>query len=143
MVLTISNIRFHIRFIRNNANPYSVYKKPNPNTANPYSAYKKTNPNSFISYSVYKERNYSVPYIFGFGRIIRIRLIPNRREYLFFKIVWIRNSLQTPSEIKRINLLFWYFLIQIGMVYVYLRIFLLSFWPFWIKFSLFWRKNDI
>ena len=66
----------HIRFIRNTANPYSVYKKPNPNTANPYSAYKKTNPNSFISYSVYKKRNYSVPYIFGFGRIIRIRLIP-------------------------------------------------------------------
>ena len=66
----------HIRFIRNTANPYSVYKKPNPNTANPYSAYKKTNPNSFISYSVYKKRNYSVPYIFGFGRIIRIRLTP-------------------------------------------------------------------
>merc|ERR1719309_477707 len=68
----------HIRFIRNTANPYSVYKKPNPNTADPYSAYKKTNPNSFISYSVYKKRNYSVPYIFGFGRIIRIRLIPTR-----------------------------------------------------------------
>ena len=66
----------HIRFIRNTANPYSVYKKPNPNTANPYSAYKKPNPNSFISYSVYKKRNYSVPYIFGFGRIIRIRLTP-------------------------------------------------------------------
>ena len=66
----------HIRFIRNTANPYSVYKKPNPNTANPYSVYKKTNPNSFISYSVYKKRNYSVPYIFGFGRIIRIRLTP-------------------------------------------------------------------
>ena len=68
----------HIRFIRNTANPYSVYKKPNPNTANPYSVYKKTNPNSFISYSVYKKRNYSVPYIFGFGRIIRIRLTPTR-----------------------------------------------------------------
>ena len=69
----------HIRFIRNTANPYSVYKKPNPNTANPYSVYKKTNPNSFISYSVYKKRNYSVPYIFGFGRIIRIRLTPRCR----------------------------------------------------------------
>ena len=66
----------YIRFIRNTANPYSVYKKPNPNTANPYSAYKKPNPNSFISYSVYKKRNYSVPYIFGFGRIIRIWLTP-------------------------------------------------------------------
>ena len=66
----------YIRFIRNTANPYSVYKKPNPNTAKPYSAYKKPNPNSFISYSVYKKRNYSVPYIFGFGRIIRIRLNP-------------------------------------------------------------------
>ena len=69
----------YIRFIRNTANPYSVYKKPNPNTANPYSAYKKPNPNSFISYSVYKKRNYSVPYIFGFGRIIRIRLTPKNK----------------------------------------------------------------
>ena len=66
----------NIRFIRNTANRYSVYKKTNPNIANPYSAYKKTNPNSFISYSVYKKRNYSVPYIFGFGQIIRIRLTP-------------------------------------------------------------------
>ena len=82
----------HIRFIRNTKNPYSVYKKPNPNTANPYSAYKKTNPNSFISYSVYKKRNYSVPYIFGFGRIIRIRLtpkiglrgVPNFLDHLIF-----------------------------------------------------------
>ena len=72
----------HIRFIRNTANPYSVYKKPNPNTANPYSAYKKTNPNSFISYSVYKKRNYSVPYIFGFGRIIRIRLTPKWTKHV-------------------------------------------------------------
>ena len=70
----------HIRFIRNTANPYSVYKKPNPNTAKSYSAYKKPNPNSFISYSVYKKRNYSVPYIFGFGRIIRIRLTPRPKH---------------------------------------------------------------
>ena len=89
----------HIRFIRNTANPYSVYKKPNPNTANPYSAYKKPNPNSFISYSVYKKRNYSVPYIFGFGRIIRIRLTPTayaaknqwtlmKKDLLPFNPVW-------------------------------------------------------
>ena len=32
---------------------------------------------------------------------------------LFFKNVWIRNSPQTPSEIRRINSLFWYFLMQI------------------------------
>ena len=37
---------------------------------------RKPNPNSSNSYSVYKKRNYSVPYIFGFGRIIRIRLNP-------------------------------------------------------------------
>ena len=52
----------YIRFIRNIHDTYSVYKKPNPNSLN--------------SYSVYKKRNYSVPYIFGFGRIIRIRLTP-------------------------------------------------------------------
>ena len=32
---------------------------------------------------------------------------------LFFKNVSIRNSPQTPSEIRRINSLFWYFLMQI------------------------------
>ena len=53
----------YIRFIRNIHDTYSVYKKPNPNSLN--------------SYSVYKKRNYSVPYIFGFGRIIRIRLTPS------------------------------------------------------------------
>ena len=81
----------YIRFIRNTANPYSVYKKPNPNTANPYSAYKKPNPNSFISYSVYKKRNYSVPYIFGFGRIIRIRLTPKYRVSFttFLRKFWV------------------------------------------------------
>ena len=54
----------YIRFIRNFHDTYSVYKKPNPNSLN--------------SYSVYKKRNYSVPYIFGFGRIIRIRLTPSQ-----------------------------------------------------------------
>ena len=31
---------------------------------------------------------------------------------LFFKNVSFRNSPQTPSELRRINLLFWYFLMQ-------------------------------
>ena len=55
---------------------YSVSFMYNPNTPNPYSVYKQTKPNNFNSYSVYKKRNYSVPYKFGFGRIIRIRLNP-------------------------------------------------------------------
>ena len=71
----------YIRFIRNIHDTYSVYKKPNPNSLNSYSVYKKPNPNSLNSYSVYKKRNYSVPYIFGFGRIIRIRLTPNQEPF--------------------------------------------------------------
>ena len=103
----------HIRFIRNTANPYSVYKKPNPNTANPYSVYKKTNPNSFISYSVYKKRNYSVPYIFGFGRIIRIRLIPIYTQVLFV----LSNSCENiyTSDMPEISLGFVQDMIYIGV----------------------------
>ena len=55
---------------------YSVSYRYNPNTSNPYSVYKQPNPNIHIFYSVHKKRNYSFPYKFGFGRIIRIRYIP-------------------------------------------------------------------
>ena len=58
---------------------YSVYVGFIRNTANPYLVYKKPNPNSFNTYQVYKKRNYSVPYIFGIGRFIRIQLTPTDR----------------------------------------------------------------
>ena len=56
---------------------YLAFYRYNPNTSNPYLVYKQPNPNIHIFYSVYKKRNYSFPYNFGFGRIIRIRYIPN------------------------------------------------------------------
>ena len=59
---------------------YSISYRYNPNTSNPYSVYKQPNPNSHICYSVYKKRNYSFPYEFGFGRIIRIRYIPKGQK---------------------------------------------------------------
>ena len=65
-----------IRFIRNIYAMYSVSYRYNPNTTNPYSVYKQPNPNIHNFYSVYKKRNYSFPYKFGFGQIIRIWYTP-------------------------------------------------------------------
>ena len=55
---------------------YSVSYGYKPNTTNPYPVYKQPNSNIHSFYSVYKKRNYSFPYKFGFGQIIRIWYTP-------------------------------------------------------------------
>ena len=56
----------NIQFIRNIYAMYQVSFRYNPNTANPYSFFRKPNPNS----SNYKKRIYLVSYKLGFGQII-------------------------------------------------------------------------